>query len=73
MGWPFWSSCIRPGLRADEHPCVRLRPGGGKGLPRKNLLPIAGLPLLAHGILMAAALEEVGESSCPVRTVKTQP
>lgn len=33
--------------------------GGSKGLPRKNLLPIAGLPLVAHSIRMAAALEEI--------------
>jgi len=27
--------------------------GGSKGLPRKNLLPIAGLPLVVHSIRMA--------------------
>ena len=35
--------------------------GGSKGLPRKNLLPIAGLPLVAHSIRMAAALEEIDD------------
>jgi len=33
--------------------------GGSKGLPRKNLLPMAGLPLVAYSIRLAAALEEV--------------
>ncbi|WP_216904199.1 cytidylyltransferase domain-containing protein [Synechococcus sp. CCY 9618] len=33
--------------------------GGSKGLPRKNLLPMAGLPLVAHSIRVAAALEEI--------------
>ena len=33
--------------------------GGSKGLARKNLLPIAGLPLVVHSIRMAAALEEI--------------
>ncbi|MBW0180973.1 MAG: acylneuraminate cytidylyltransferase family protein [Vulcanococcus sp.] len=30
--------------------------GGSKGLPRKNLLPIRGLPLVAHSIRMAQLL-----------------
>ena len=33
--------------------------GGSKGLPRKNLLPICGLPLLAHSIKIAHDLSEV--------------
>lgn len=33
--------------------------GGSKGLPKKNILPIAGLPLLAHGIRIAKGLAEV--------------
>ena len=33
--------------------------GGSKGLPRKNLLPMAGLPLVAHSIRMAASLDEI--------------
>ena len=32
--------------------CAR---GGSKGLPRKNLLPFAGLPLIAHSIRQALA------------------
>ena len=35
--------------------------GGSKGLPRKNLLPMAGLPLVAHSIRVAAALEEIDD------------
>jgi CMP-N-acetylneuraminic acid synthetase len=35
--------------------------GGSKGLPRKNLLEIAGLPLVAHSIRLAATLEGIGE------------
>ena len=33
--------------------------GGSKGLPRKNLLPICGLPLLAHSIKIAHDLSEI--------------
>ena len=33
--------------------------GGSKGLPRKNLLTIAGLPLIAHGIQLAHKLKDV--------------
>ncbi len=33
--------------------------GGSKGLPRKNVLQIAGMPLLAHGIEIARNLKEV--------------
>lgn len=33
--------------------------GGSKGLPRKNILPIAGLPMLAHGIRIAQEIEAI--------------
>ena len=33
--------------------------GGSKGLPRKNILPIGGLPMLAHGIRLAKQLDQV--------------
>jgi CMP-N-acetylneuraminic acid synthetase len=33
--------------------------GGSKGLPRKNVLPIGGMPMLAHGIKVARSLREV--------------
>ena len=33
--------------------------GGSKGLPNKNILPIAGKPLLAHGIDMALQINDV--------------
>ena len=30
--------------------------GGSKGIPRKNVLPLAGKPLIAHNILAALSL-----------------
>ena len=43
--------------------------GGSKGLPGKNLLPIAGHPMLAHGIKIACQLNEVSQvfisTDCP--------
>jgi CMP-N-acetylneuraminic acid synthetase len=43
--------------------------GGSKGLPNKNILPIAGQPMLAHGIRIARQLEEVSavfvSTDCP--------
>lgn len=33
--------------------------GGSKGLPRKNILPIAGHPLLVHGIIVAQQLHNI--------------
>jgi CMP-N,N'-diacetyllegionaminic acid synthase len=33
--------------------------GGSKGLPRKNILPLAGKPLLAHTVLHACAAKRV--------------
>jgi N-acylneuraminate cytidylyltransferase len=36
--------------------CAR---GGSKGLPRKNVLPFAGLPLIAHSIRQALACPQV--------------
>jgi N,N'-diacetyl-8-epilegionaminate cytidylyltransferase len=35
--------------------------GGSKGLPRKNLLPLAGKPLLVHSIEVALALRRVSK------------
>jgi CMP-N-acetylneuraminic acid synthetase len=35
--------------------------GGSKGLPRKNVLPIGGIPMLVHGIKIARALQEVNQ------------
>ena len=35
--------------------------GGSKGLPGKNLLPIAGHPMLAHGVTIARKIEEVSK------------
>jgi CMP-N-acetylneuraminic acid synthetase len=35
--------------------------GGSKGLPRKNVRPIGGIPMLAHGIKIARALQEVDQ------------
>lgn len=33
--------------------------GGSKGLPRKNVLPLGGIPLVAHSILRAKQLETI--------------
>ena len=33
--------------------------GGSKGLPKKNILPIGGLPMLVHGIRLAKRLDSV--------------
>lgn len=33
--------------------------GGSKGLPRKNVLPLGGIPLVAHSIEVAKQLEGV--------------
>ena len=33
--------------------------GGSKGIPRKNVLPLAGKPLIAHNILAARAASRV--------------
>lgn len=42
--------------------CLAVIParGGSKGLPGKNLRPFAGLPLIAHSILLAKLCPEVG-------------
>ena len=34
--------------------------GGSKGLPGKNIRPLAGLPLIAHSILLAQMCPEIG-------------
>ena len=39
--------------------CFIFARGGSKGIPRKNTLPIAGLPLIVHSINLAKRLEEV--------------
>ena len=33
--------------------------GGSKGLPRKNVLPIGGIPLIVHSIHTAKALSDI--------------
>jgi CMP-N-acetylneuraminic acid synthetase len=35
--------------------------GGSKGLPKKNVLPIGGMPMLAHSIAIAHALHEIDQ------------
>lgn len=40
--------------------------GGSKGLPRKNVLPLAGKPLIAHSILAARECRRIGR--CIVST-----
>ena len=41
--------------------CFIFARGGSKGIPKKNILPIAGLPLLVHSINLAKSLKEVDE------------
>jgi CMP-N-acetylneuraminic acid synthetase len=43
------------------HPLLAVIParGGSKGLPRKNVLPFAGHPLIAHSILLARMCPEI--------------
>lgn len=36
--------------------------GGSKGLPRKNLRPLAGLPLIGHSIKLAELCPEIGRT-----------
>lgn len=33
--------------------------GGSKGLPGKNILPLGGIPLMAHGIRLAQTIQQV--------------
>lgn len=33
--------------------------GGSKGLPGKNILPLGGIPLMAHGIQLAQTMQQV--------------
>jgi CMP-N,N'-diacetyllegionaminic acid synthase len=40
--------------------------GGSKGLPRKNVLPLAGLPLVVHSVLCAGLVQAV--TRCIVST-----
>ena len=39
--------------------CFIFARGGSKGIPKKNILPIAGLPLLVHSINLAKSLSKV--------------
>lgn len=45
----------------DVHQVLALIParGGSKGIPRKNLVPLAGLPLIAHTIRAALGAPEI--------------
>lgn len=36
--------------------------GGSKGLPRKNLLPLAGVPLITHSLRLAALCPEIART-----------
>ncbi len=49
-------------MRQDSERVVALIParGGSKGIPRKNLAPLGGLPLIAHAIGNALAAERIG-------------
>jgi N-acylneuraminate cytidylyltransferase len=50
------------------HPILAVVParGGSKGLPRKNIRPLAGLPLIAHSLRLAAMCPEIAR--CVVST-----
>ena len=39
--------------------CFIFARGGSKGIPKKNIIPIGGLPLIVHSINLAKRLEEV--------------
>ena len=39
--------------------CFIFARGGSKGIPKKNILPIAGLPLLVHSINLAKSFNEI--------------
>ena len=39
--------------------------GGSKGLPGKNIRPFAGLPLIAHSILLAKMCPEIDRCIVP--------
>tara|TARA_B100001989_G_scaffold223851_1_gene178013 strand:+ start:439 stop:1152 length:714 start_codon:yes stop_codon:yes gene_type:complete len=49
--------------------CFIFARGGSKGIPKKNILPISGLPLLVHSINLAKKLDEVDKifvsTDCP--------
>ena len=49
------------GAQASSRRVIALIPARGrsKGIPRKNLLPIAGRPLIAHSILQARASQRI--------------
>lgn len=50
------------------HPILAIIParGGSKGLPGKNIRPLAGLPLIAHSLRLAALCPEIAR--CVVTT-----
>ena len=54
------------------HPILAIIParGGSKGLPDKNIRPLAGIPLIAHTILLARSCPEV--KVCVVSTDSSQ-
>ena len=37
--------------------------GGSKGLPGKNIRPLGGMPLLAHGIRLAQSIARIESNS----------
>jgi N-acylneuraminate cytidylyltransferase len=54
--------------KTSIHPVLSIIParGGSKGVPGKNILPLAGLPLIAHSIQLAKLCPEI--SRCIVST-----
>jgi len=43
--------------------------GGSKGLPRKNILPLQGIPLVGHSVLLARSMKQIDKvfvsTDCP--------
>jgi N-acylneuraminate cytidylyltransferase len=62
--WPGF----RMGSCLSLHPVLAVIParGGSKGLPGKNIVSFAGLPLIAHSLRMAAMCPDIGR--CIVST-----
>ncbi|MFM1823093.1 MAG: CMP-N,N-diacetyllegionaminic acid synthase [Planctomycetota bacterium] len=48
--------------RSDEVLAVVIGRAGSRGLPRKNVLPVAGIPMIAHTIRFARATPEIART-----------
>lgn len=50
-----------PAMSAKKTYAFVFARGGSKGLPRKNLMPLGGIPLVARSIIVAQAIERVSK------------